>query len=367
MKVALIHDILAQFGGAERVLLKLLAMFPEAPIYTLVYDEKLKPFFAGKKIITSGLQSKYDRFGRYYKFWLGSMPTYIEQFDLCEYDLVISDSNSFAKGVLTGPDTFHLCYTHSPTRYLWDWTHEYLREQNLNPLMSVPLALQLHKLRQWDRIAADRVDQFVANSKNVAERIKKYYRRDAKVIYPPVSVNEMHPQKKEDYFLVLGRLSKYKRNDLAVAACRGLDLSLKVVGTGPELGNLKKMAGPKTEFLGFINDDELFSLRAKARALIFAGEEDFGLVMVESIASGVPVVAYGKGGALEIVEDEVSGLFFDKPTVKSLREALERFLTMENKFLPNRIKQTAEKFSEQNFEKQIKRCLRESGIMNHES
>jgi len=358
MKVALVHDILTQFGGAERVLLKFTKMFPEAPIYTLVYDKKLDKWFGDKKIITSGLQSKYDYFGKYYKFWLGSMPTIIEQFDLHSYDLVISDSNSFAKGVLTGPDTFHLCYTHSPTRYLWDWTHEYIREQNLNWLMRILLSLQLHKLRQWDRVAADRVDEFVANSKNVAERIKKYYRREAKVVYPPVPVNEMRPQKKEDYFLVLGRLSKYKRNDLAVTACRELDLPLKVVGTGPELENLKKMAGPKTEFLGFVTDDELKDLRAEARALIFAGEEDFGMVMVEVIASGTPVIAYEKGGALEIIEEGVSGLFFGKPNLKSLKDALQRFLDMENKFLPNRIKQTAEKFSEQNFEKSIKEVIR---------
>ena len=322
MRVALTTDWLDTFGGGERVLHELHLMFPEAPVYTTVYrPEALPPRMRGMDVRTSFIQ-RLPGIRRSHMAFLPLMPAAFESFDFSGYDLVITTSSACAKGILPPPETLNLCYCHTPIRYVWDLYHEYTRGKLARPLMA-PVA---HWLRMWDRLSSDRVDHFVANSREVSGRIRRHYRREAEVIHPPVDVDRIRPSGRdpEDFYLVVSRLVPYKRVDLAVAAANRLGRRLVVVGRGPELKRLRSMAGPTVELHGALPDEEVAELYARCRAVLFPGFEDFGIVPVEAQAAGRPVVAYGRGGALDTVLDGSTGVLFAEQSVESLAEAVLR-------------------------------------------
>jgi len=354
LKVAIVHDFLVNFGGAEKVTQVFAEMFPNAPIYTLLYHPKLDKFFPNKKIIVSPLQRWFRTFHIPTKFLLPWMAGAIESFNFTGYDLVISSNNSFAGGIITTPPTIHISYCHSPTRYLWDAYHTYIDEQHLPNWAKNIVRQLLHRLRIWDKLSAGRPSVYIANSIHVQKRIHKYYRRDSVVVYPPVETRKITPKKSNaGYFLVLSRLSNYKRVDLAILACNALKLPLVIIGEGEARKGLERLSGPTIEFLGWQSEENKLEYLKNARGLLFPGEEDFGIVPVEAMAAGKPVIAYGKGGVLESVVDGVTGLFFDEPTVESLTVAIRRFMTIEKKFDWRVISQRAQKFSTEKFKQDI--------------
>ena len=365
MKVALIHDHLAQDGGAEKVLAVFARMFPDAKIYTLLYEKRNVSHLRGHEIDTSIIQ-RLPGGVRHYKWYLFFMPMAVEFFDLRAYDLVISDTSSFAKGVITLPDTLHLCYCHTPTRYLWSDTHQYLNELKYNKWVKKAISLILSRLRLWDFNAAQRVDHFIANSQMVAGRIKKYYRRDSVVIYPPVETDKFSivdhlPSGEEAYFLAGCRLAPYKRIDLIIEAFNKLGdaYRLKIFGDGIDEKRLRKLAqsNPRIEFLGRVSEEEKVKLFQNALAFINPQEEDFGITPVESMAAGRPVIAYNKGGAKETVIEGKTGLFFGEQTADSLAAVLRRFRNED--FNPQAIRAHAENFSVANFQEQIEKFIAE--------
>ncbi|MFH1226075.1 MAG: glycosyltransferase [bacterium] len=358
MKVALVHDYLNQAGGAEKVLKVLQAIFPEAPIFTLLYDEKkLGHIFPAQKVRSSFIQQL--PFGRTkYKWFLLAMPAAIESFDLSGYDLVISSASAFAKGVITRPGTQHFCYCHTPTRYLWSDTHSYIEELSYSKLIKKFLPYFLTRLRLWDRLAADRPDHLIANSRTVQKRIKKYYNRESDLIQPPVETDKFKISGQlGNYYLIGGRLVPYKRYDLAVQAFNKLGIPLKIFGEGPELDKLKKMAKDNIEFLGKVDDEQLVELYSRCLAFIHPQEEDFGITAVEAMASGRPVIAYGSGGALETVIDGVTGKFFDEQTWEALADAVIRFKPED--YNPPAIREHARKFDVEVFKRKIKDYIEE--------
>jgi len=352
MKVALIHDHLTQYGGAERVLEVLQSMWPEAPTFTLIYDkDKMNGVFEHQDIKTSFLQ--YLPFSKRGMRWLlPLMPTATESYDLSEFDMVISSSSAFAKGVITRPETIHICYCHTPTRYLWTDTHDYIKGLNAPKIVKQALPILLSVLRIWDRIAADRVDFFIANSKTVDHRIDKFYKQKSTVIHPPVDVHEFSISNEEKkYFLIGGRLVDYKRYDLVIDAFNNIGLPLKVFGSGPMEKALRKRASSNIEFLGRVSDKKRSELFSNAIAFIHPQEEDFGITPVESMSAGRPVIAYRKGGATETVVDGVTGEFFDNQDWEDLANTLLHF--KEEKYNPEVIKKHAETFSTQRFRKEM--------------
>ena len=354
LKVAIVHDLLVNFGGAESVTLNLAELFPDAPIYTLLYHPRLDKFFPNKKIIVSPLQRWFRTFRVPTKFLLPWMAGAIEGFNFSGYDLVISSNNSFAGGIITEPETVHISYCHSPTRYLWDSYHTYIADQRLPEWAKTIVKSLLHNLRIWDKLSAGRANVYVANSAHVQKRIHKYYRRDSAIIYPPVDTHKITPKKSNaGYFLILSRLSSYKRVDLAIEACNALKLPLVIIGEGEGRRSLERLAGPTIEFLGWQSEENKLEYLRNARALLFPGEDDFGIVPVEAMAAGKPVIAYGTGGALESVVEGKTGLFFDEPTTESLTVAIRRFMTMEKKFDWRMISQHAQKFSREKFKQDI--------------
>lgn len=360
MKVALIHDHLAQDGGAEKVLKVLAEMFPEAPIYTLLYEpENVNKYFKGRQIETSIIQ-KLPGGIRHYQWYLVFMPLAVEFFDLRGYDLVISDTSSFAKGVITSPDTLHICYCHTPTRYLWSDTHQYINELRYNKWFKKIISLVLTRIRLWDKAASDRVDLYIANSRTVKKRIEKYYRRDSEVIYPPVEtenfkvIEKSSNQDSEPYFLAGCRLAPYKRIDMIIEAFRALpDKKVKIFGDGVDLPRLKDLATglSNVEFLGRVSEEEKAKLYSSATAFINPQEEDFGITVVEAMASGCPVIAYGRGGATETVIPGQTGAFFFEATPESLAETIRRFKA--DDYNPHTVRAQAEQFSVDSFKKQI--------------
>ncbi len=327
MKVALVHDYLNQMGGAERVVMAFHDIFPDAPIYTSIYDPKrVDPAFQHMDIRTSFMQ-KLPLVTKHHQPYLPFYPFAMESLDLRGYDLVLSSSSAFGKGVITRPETLHICYCHTPMRWCWAYD-EYVEREQLGKVARKVLPLLITGLRIWDQTSAMRVDHFIANSPVVAERIQKYYRRDAIVIPPPVEASRFifDPlTQPEDYFLVVSRLIPYKRIDLAIAACNRLHLPLVIIGGGRDEERLKKMAGPTIRFMGRLSDEEVLHYYAHCRALLFPGEEDFGITPLEAQASGRPVIAYGVGGVLASVIDGITGVFFYEQTVDSLASVLATF------------------------------------------
>jgi glycosyltransferase involved in cell wall biosynthesis len=350
MKVAIVHDWLTNIGGAERVILAFHELFPKAPIYTSVFNpDKLPDEFKKLDIRPSFIQ-KFPKAKTKYNIYLPFMPTAFEQFDLTSYDIVLSSSSSCAKGIITRPGTLHICYCHTPMRYAWDFYNEYKESAPKWQKRFIPFLMNY--IRMWDRLSADRVDYFIANSNEVAKRIKKHYRRDSVVINPPVNVNFYTPvDENEDYFLIVSRLVGYKRIDIAVEAFNDLRLPLIIIGDGPEKEKLQKMAKNNIKFLGRLPDEKVKEYYAKCRAFIFPGEEDFGITPVEAQASGRPVIAYGKGGVLDSIIDGVTGIFFKKQNKEGLKEAIIKF--NEIKFDKNVIRKHAEQFDVNVFKQKI--------------
>lgn len=325
MKVALVHDYLNQYGGAERVLDVFHAMFPDAPVFTSIHAPDAMPArYREWDIRTTWLdrvptvRSKHQRF-------LPLFPLAFESMDLRGYDLVLSDASGFCHGVISEPETVHVCYCHSPPRFLWD-TANYLDREGVGRLGRAVLVPMLSRLRQWDRTTADRADAYVSTSRLVQNRIAKFYRQPSVIVPPPTTVANFHVDAApEDYFLIVMRLVGWKRPDIAVEACTRLGLPLVVAGDGRELDRLKAMAGPTVRFFGRANDAQLKQLYAKCRAFILPSEEDFGITPLEAMASGRPVIAYGAGGVLDTVLPGVTGEFFAAQTADSLADVLARF------------------------------------------
>lgn len=325
LRVAIIHYWLVGMRGGEKVLETLCKMYPSADIYTHAYDPTvISEVIKSHKIITTFI-NRLPYSTKLYKKYLPLMPMALEQLDLSEYDLVISSESGPAKGVLPMPGAVHVCYCHSPMRYIWNMYNKYYESSGLvTRMLMPPLA---HYLRNWDVATSNRVDHFSANSATVAQRIKTYYRRDAQVIHPPVDTNAFKAAAMHDvgdYYLMVGELVSYKRPDLAVIACNLLKAKLVVIGGGEMLERIRKLAGPTVTILGPQPFDVLRHHYAHCRALIFPGEEDFGIVPVEAMASGRPVIAYGRGGATETVIADESGVFFDVQTTEALIDAIER-------------------------------------------
>ncbi len=323
LKIALVHDYLIQDGGAERVLGALQGLFPQAPTFTLLADPRHAQ--AAGKVHTSFLQS-WPLAQRLYQWYLPFMPIAIEHLDLTGYDLVISSSSSFAKGIIVPPGTVHICYCHTPTRFLWQDRIGYLNDVPAPGPMRALLPPILHSLRKWDRLAAERPDRMLTNSATSKARIKRYYGRDADIIYPPVDIARIPmADAPGTYWLAGGRLVGYKRFDLVVKAFAKLNLPLKIFGTGPEETKLRAMAGKSTEFLGYVSDDDKIALYRGAIGFLHPQIEDFGIAAVEAMAAGRPVIAYGKGGAAETVVDGATGIHLTEQTWEAIGDAVIRF------------------------------------------
>ena len=355
MKVAIVHDFLMQMGGAEKVVEIFHDMFPDAPVFTSAYDAKAMPdSYRSWDIRTSFLQKMI--FKKYsHRAALLLYPTAFESFDLSSYDLILSSSSAFAKGVITSPDAVHVCYTHAPMRYVWS-TRSYVANERIGGPFRSLLTPGLHYLRNWDSIASTRVDRYIANSSAVAKRINKFYRREADVIHPPVDTSrfQISPEV-DDYCILVSRFVPYKRIDLAVEAFTRMNRPLKVVGNGRQMKELKKIAGPTIEFLGHVGNAELNVLMARAKAYIMPGEEDFGIAPVEANACGRPVVAFAAGGALDVQVDGVTGVLFKEQTVDALCEAVEKLDRIE--WNPERIRENAMRFDTQKFREKISTAI----------
>ena len=372
LRVAIVHYWFVGRAGGEHVVEALAEMFPQADLFTLIAKpEVMAPSLQKRKLTTSFLQ-KIPFVHKFHRHTLPLQPFALEQFDLTGYDLVISSESGPAKGVLTSPGTLHVCYCHSPMRYIWDM---YPRYVGAMPLITRFLfGLTAHKMRLWDYASAARVDAFVTNSKFVASRVRKFYGRDATVIHPPVQVKSIvRSGEAEDFYLAVGRLVDYKRFDLAIAACNQLQRRLKIIGSGPEEKRLKRMAGPTIEFLGSVSDDEKHEQFAKCRALLFPGEEDFGIVPVEAQAHGRPVLAFGAGGILETVVDltgvalkseGATGVFFHEQSVRAMESAIVTFERNAAWFDPETIRMHALQFDRSVFRERIQSFL-ESALARH--
>jgi len=365
MKIALVHDYLIKLGGAEKVLQVLHKIYPDAPIYTLLYDQKgTRGIFETDEytIIPSSLQKKPGFLRKRSKLLLNRFPAAIEEFNFDDYDLVISDSNSFAHGIITGSKTAHICYCYSPTRYLWDWYQEYLAENDISEgPVGRYIRYKLSQLRIWDRNSAERVDFWLAQSKTVAKRIKKYYRKESTVIFPPVNINSipLNLNKPKDYYLIVSRLTPYKKIDLAIRAFNKLNKKLIIVGEGDDRQRLEILADENIDFIGFQPTPIVNKMMGECKAFIFPGEEDFGLTPVETMAAGRPVIAYNKGGVTETVVAEKTGVFFDQNTPESLIKAVKYFEKKHAKFKPKICRKRTEMFSEEKFIRNIKNFVKQ--------
>lgn len=373
-RIAIVHEWLQVYAGSERVLEQLLLCFPEADLFAVVdfVPETQRAFLGDRRVTTSFIQ-KLPAARRLFRHYLGLMPLAIEQLDVSRYDIIISSNHAVAKGVLTGPDQIHISYVHSPMRYIWDLQHQYMQQAKLG---WSPKALYVrwlfNKLRQWDFASAQHVDHFIANSRYIGRRVRKAYGRDAAVIHPPVDVSDFTPgPAREDFFLLAGRFVPYKRADLVVSAFRAHpDRRLIVVGDGPDAASVHAAAkgARNIEFRGTVPKAELISLMQRARAALFAAEEDFGIAMVEVQACGTPVIAFGKGGALDIVdpaaEDGPTGVLFAEQSVESISDALERFDGVAPEISAAACRANALRFSEENFRDSISSFVQEKAAMH---
>jgi glycosyltransferase involved in cell wall biosynthesis len=351
MKTALIHDYLNQYGGAERVLEVMHELYPTAPIYTSIFDPRAMPPTYGAMEIHTSFMQRLPWVMRRYQSYLPFFPLVFENFDLRDYDVVISNSSAWAKSVITEPETLHICYCLTPMRWAWRY-HDYVNRERLGDLARVALPPVMNYLRMWDVSAASRVDEFVAISRAVAERIEKFYRRPASIIYPPVDTEAFRPTGvSDDFYLVASRLIPYKRVDLVVEAFNQLGLPLKIVGDGRDRASLQSRAKPNIEFLGRVSDAELSDLYARCRAFVFPGEEDFGIAPVEAQACGRPVIAFAAGGALDTIIDGETGTYFRQPTPDALADAVREIERRD--WSVDRIRSNAERFSAESFRREF--------------
>jgi glycosyltransferase involved in cell wall biosynthesis len=361
MRIALVYDRVNKWGGAERLLLTLHRIWPEAPLYTAVYNSKTAPWAADFKVIPSFL-NKYPLAKQHHEAYPWLMPLAFESFDFSDYDLVISVTSEAAKGIITKPKTVHICFCLTPTRYLWSGYGDYFSNKIFRFLTRPVISY----LRYWDKIAARRPDVFVAISENVRQRIKKYYGRDSEMIHPPVNTNKFKMQNskckmtmpRSKYFLLVSRLVGYKKIDIVIEAFNQLGLPLKIVGVGKDGERLKRMAAPNIEFLGQLTDHRLLDYYLNSAAVVFPQDEDFGLVPLEAQSCGRPVIAFRGGGALETVIENKTGLFFQPQTAEALIGVIRRFGKM--KFNPAECRKSAQKFGVTNFEKQINGIIKEN-------
>ncbi|MBI5408864.1 MAG: glycosyltransferase family 4 protein [Nitrospirae bacterium] len=381
MKTAVIHEWLVNYAGSERVLEQILHVFPEADLFCQIdfLSNGERGFILNKKVRTSFIQ-KLPSAKTGYRNYLPLMPFAVRRFDLSDYALIISNSHSVAKGVRKNSKQLHICYCHTPMRYAWDLRDQYLKETGLDSgIKGAVVEFILNRIRKWDFETAQRVDCFIANSSYIKERIKRVYKRDSEVIYPPVDIDRFKlNDKKDDYFLAVSRMVPYKKMDLIVEAFSETGLPLVVIGEGPDLEKVKSRAKKNVEFLGFQEREILVEYVQKARAFVFAAEEDFGIVAVEAQACGTPVIAYGKGGATETVipfgevrsqksevrsrgvspyvrtEEKPTGIFFYEQTASALIDAVKRFITVEDKYDPYAIRKNAERFGVDRFRKEFK-------------
>lgn len=367
MKTAIVCDWLTVYGGAEKVIGQLIDCYPDAELFAVVdfvpHDQR--GFLRGKRVHTTFIQNL-PFAKKHYRQYLPFMPLAIEQLDLSSYDLVISSSHAVAKGVLTGPNQVHISYVHSPIRYAWDLQHQYLKETGLDKKWRGWLARYfLHKIRLWDLRSAAGVDHFIANSQFIAKRIAKTYRRESTVIYPPVNVEQFQPgPSKSDFYLTASRLVPYKRVDLIVEAFQTMpDKQLVVIGDGPDMAKIKKKAGSNVTLLGYQSDEVLRDHLQKAKAFIFAAEEDFGIAPVEAQACGTPVIAYGKGGALETVRGlhhaTPTGIFFDEQSIPAVKLAIQAFEHNQARFHSQACVENAKRFHPEQFKAAITAFVRE--------
>lgn len=364
MKVAIVHDWLTDVGGAEKVLQQLLICYPNAELFTVVdfFPEKARKELLFGKLATTTFIQKLPFSKSKYRNYLPLMPLAIEQLDLSAYDLVLSSSYAVAKGVITGPDQLHVSYVHSPIRYAWDMQHQYLRESGLNKGFKGLMAKWfLHKIRLWDYRTAHGVDHYISNSNFIKKRVKKVYGKDSTVIYPPVDTSGFtFRADKDDFYLTASRMVPYKRIDLIVEAFAAMpDKKLVVIGDGPEMDKIKSKSAPNISILGYQPYEALKDHMQRAKAFVFAAEEDFGITPVEAQACGTPVIAFGKGGALETVRDierhpnEATGIFFEEQTKDHLLQAVKNFETLKNKITPEACRRNAERFSPERFRDEI--------------
>lgn len=368
MKTAIVCDWLTSFAGSEKVLGEMIRVFPDADVFAVVdfLPDDARDFLRGKEVRTTfiqGLPFARKRFRSY----LPLMPLAVEQIDLSGYDLVLSSSHAVAKGVLTGPEQLHISYVHTPMRYAWDMQAAYLAESGFSSVKKMLARGILHYLRIWDARTAAGVDRFITNSQYIARRIMKCYRREAKVIYPPVDVDVFTPSgEKGDYYLTASRLVSYKKVRLIAEAFRGMpDKKLVIIGDGPEGEAVRRLSGGNIEFLGYQPFEVLRDKLRHARAFVFAAEEDFGIAPVEAMACGTPVIAYGHGGALETVRDigefraDGTGIFFEQQTAESIKEAVARFEETEASITPEACRRNAERFSRERFREELRTYIEE--------
>lgn len=359
MKVALVHDFLVKLGGAERVLKMFADLYPDAPIYTILYDENVcGKAFPNERVRSSFLQKAPGFLRKRQRYLFPFMPRAIESFDLSEFDLVISSSNAFAHGVLVGSNATHICYCHSPMRYAWDYAHDYINEQRVGPIRRYMIEKLMGKVRIWDQVACDRVDYYIANSQHVRKRIKKYYRKDAVVLYPPVETRNFKPQEdNQGYFLIVAALTPFKKIELAVQLFNKIGKRLVVIGTGSQLDYLKGVAGPTVDVLGYKDDATVKEFMEGCRAFIICNEEDFGIAPVEAMACGKPVLAYGRGGALETVIPGETGELFHEQTIESMEDGLGRLIVNEPNYNTKKIHRHASQFSKEHFKERFQYLL----------
>jgi len=357
MKLALVHDFLNQFGGAERVVLAMQEIFPDAPLYTSIYDKKGMPEEFAKRDIRTTFMQYLPGVMKHYKKYLPFYPRAFESMKIKGYDVILSSSSSFAKGVNKDEGTLHICYCHNPMRFVWRY-EDYIKEEPLSPIVKKLLPFYLNRLRMWDVATSSRVDHFIANSMTVARRILEHYGRDSDVINPPVETERFSISDEiDDYYLIVSRLKPYKKIEIAVEAFNKLKKPLKIAGSGDYSDKLRSIAGPTIEFLGRVSDEGIAKLYSRCRALIFPGEEDFGIVPVEAMASGRPVIAYGRGGAFETVKENETGVFFRERNADSLADAVKLFEEMS--FDPAKIRDHARTFDKEVFKKKIKDYVEE--------
>ncbi len=353
MKIAIVHDWLNQFGGAEQVLEALKELFPEAPVYTSIYDPGSMPATYRSWDIRTSFMQRLPGVTRHHQWYLVLYPLAFESLDLSEYDLVISNKSGFCHGVITAPEALHVCYCLTPTRFVWMY-EAYRQREELGQWANAILRLLIPWLRLWDQVAANRVDRFVSISRTIQQRVRKFYRRESEIIYPPVDTERFRPsgQPAGDYFFIVSRLVPYKRIDIAVEAFTQLGLPLWIAGDGRDRPALERRAGPNVRFLGRVSDEELVSLLQGCRAFIFPGLEDFGIAPLEAMACGRPVIAYAGGGALDTVIEGETGLFFREQTAEALAQAVQRFDPAD--FDPARCRARAEQFSRAEFQGQLR-------------